>query len=403
MDINEKINMINEQMNYSYDKKIGLSKSKFVDELRSVSIISNIENVNYDNSYSQDELENFIHDKNFIDKKEFQLFGDDVHKILELVYMSSQTKDSICEKMTSVQAKIDFENLYNKLSGNLNSLVASLNLDKNGFFPELKVCDGYNHGKFDAVVKTKDNEFVIIDYKTSSNIGINYKIQINLYKKILETIYDIKIKNSYLVKIDKETYNFTLIEVCDIEDKFLTPLLENGFLNQDLVFECVETYVNNSQLKTQEIINDTSLEFQKYVDEINSYNLDIEVKSSQIKEKNAQIKNLVKEISDLKILIEERLNLILGEVDLNKLSDEVIFKELNFKIIKKDSAKGNSPKFIQQYNNKEAILNFCLNHYEDFFNKVSDLRSLKSYMWKNHEQLRDSNFVLDYEFIGGDI
>lgn len=392
-DIKQKIDLINEEIGYRFDKEIGLTRSNLADELRSISVISNIENKSYDSSFSKEETQQLETQNNFSDKKEFQLFGDDVHKILELVYDNSQTKDSICEKMTSVQAKIDFENLYNSIVANMDSMCTKLNLDKEHFYSELKVCDGYNHGKFDLVVKTNDDKYVIIDYKTSYNITINYKLQINMYKQILEKYYDINIDCAYLVKIDKENYHFSLVKVEEIEDKFIQPLLSEGILAEELVLECINKHISDDDgairlsidVKKQELF---------LVDEIFSYQQKIELLKEQAKEKFSEYKNVKKEIDDLNILVESRVNEILKDVDLSTIGDEYVIENSNLVIVKKDKANGNSPKFKDQYNTKEAIIEFCKENAQDFFNNVTDLRSLKSYMWKNYEELHTPKWQL---------
>lgn len=394
MDIKLKIEQINENIGYKFDKEVGLTRSNKADELRSISIISNIEQKSYDSSYSKEEMEELKTQKNFSDKKEFQLFGDDVHKILELAFDNAQTKDAICEKMTSIQAKIDFENLYNTVIANLDSVCTKLNLDKNKFYPELKVCDGYNHGKFDLVAQTLDGKNIIIDYKTSYNITINYKLQINMYRNILQKYYDIPISEAYIIKVDKETYSFSLIPIEIIEPMFIDPLLQNGMLADDLVKKCIDMHINSEDDSSIKINLDVEKKNLFLVDDVVSYQQQIKSLKIVAAEKFADYKNIKKEIDDLNVMVESKLNEILKNVDLNTLGDEYKINNTDLTILKKDKANGNSPKFIEKYNNKEAIVEFCQEHATDFFNNVTDIRSLKSYMWKNFEELHTPKWQL---------
>lgn len=386
----------NEELNYRYDKELKITRSKFSDELRSVSVISNIENISYDSSLTKEELEILGNDqKDVFVKKEFQKFGDDVHRICELMYDKSHTKDSICEQMTSIQGKLDFEKMFTSLKGNLESMCSRLNLDNEFFFPELKVTDGYNHGKFDLVVKNKDDKYIIIDYKTSRNLGINYKLQINMYRYMLKKVYDIETVNEYLIKIDKENYMFEIHEVPKIDEKFIIELLETGVLTEESRNECVKLYMNDED-NVQRVSIDVEKQKELLVNEVMDLDVKVQEVTSKLKEINSNKKNLEEEKANLVIQIEDRLNNIIGEVNLDTIEDELQIQGTNLVILKKDKATGNSPKFKEHVNNKEAIIAFCRENSDDFFNKVTDVRSLKSYIWKNFEELKVPKWTLNY-------
>lgn len=398
-DINSIINEINSEFSYGYDKELKITRSKYCDELRSVSVISNIEKINYDSSLSKEELEVIGNEnKDKFVKKEFQKFGDDVHKITELAFDSSETKDSISQMMTSIQGKLDFEHMYSKIFGNMEAMCVHLNLDKDSFFAELKVTDGYNHGKFDLVVKTKNDEYIIIDYKTSKNLGINYMLQINIYRKILSDIYKIDTVSEFLIKIDKDTYDFSYHKVPIIDNKYIDELLRTGELSEQLTKECIEMY---SDFESEHEIKTISIDLnqEELVSKILDYNAMLESLSIKKKEKFSEYKNVDKEIAEINVIVQDCLNKIVENEDFDSIAEETQVADTNLHIVKLNKANGNSAKFKDEYNTNEAIKDFCFENKEDFFNRATDMRSFKSYIWKNYEELRAPKWVLSYKIM----
>ena len=71
--------------------------------------------------------------------------------------------------------------------------------EKTFYSQELDSC-----GTVDCIVKTKDNKFMLLDFKTSKTIDYaNYAVQISAYKKMIEDSSDYKISFMGLVHINK--------------------------------------------------------------------------------------------------------------------------------------------------------------------------------------------------------
>jgi hypothetical protein len=76
-------------------------------------------------------------------------------------------------------------------------------------------------GTVDMVFDNKDGTYTIYDWKRTFKLSVNdkkrYTLQLNLYKKILEKSYGLKIKDMYLLCLHNKSINFLEIKIDAIE------------------------------------------------------------------------------------------------------------------------------------------------------------------------------------------
>jgi len=148
--------------------------------------------------------------------------GTKLHKIIENYYNSLEDEPN--------DEKIEFQHFLR-----FNETI------KGGFVPyrtEWSIFDGSIDlaGQIDMLYKKKDGTFALYDWKRikelkkdnifEKGIGklskldhcnyIHYSIQLNIYKRILETRYDMKVSEMYLVILHPENKNYILEEVKDM-------------------------------------------------------------------------------------------------------------------------------------------------------------------------------------------
>ncbi|KAN0034425.1 hypothetical protein ACTFIV_000934 [Dictyostelium citrinum] len=105
-------------------------------------------------------------------------------------------------------------------------------------------------GACDAVARKQNGELVVLDWKTSTSMSINYALQISAYSKAIEEMTGEKISEAWIVKFDKDLPIYNTYSVKDIDscfNHFLSALnLWNiyNFKNDDLN-ETTETYFFN--------------------------------------------------------------------------------------------------------------------------------------------------------------
>lgn len=151
--------------------------------------------------------------------------GTEMHKTIEHFYNKEYNKTNLLEKL--LQPMIE---MYHFLS---------FYLDYNFLTPyrtEWLIYDEENKiaGSIDALFKYKD-EYIIMDWKRSENItktsfkkseilGIDdcnynhYCLQLNMYRYILKTKYNILVTQLYLVQIHPKYNNYILIPIPIVED-----------------------------------------------------------------------------------------------------------------------------------------------------------------------------------------
>jgi hypothetical protein len=76
-------------------------------------------------------------------------------------------------------------------------------------------------GTIDMVYKNKDDSYSIYDWKCTNYLNDNdkrrYSLQLNLYKKIIESNYGLKIKHLFLLKLNSKEY-----KIIEIDDNVMT-------------------------------------------------------------------------------------------------------------------------------------------------------------------------------------
>ena len=101
---------------------------------------------------------------------------------------------------------------------------------------KLKIC-----GTIDMIYQLENGNYVLVDYKRAKSINLydnygkysfhpklsdipdtnyyHYSIQLNLYKYILETCYNMKIESMFLLVLHPNNENYITYEVSDLSDK----------------------------------------------------------------------------------------------------------------------------------------------------------------------------------------
>lgn len=191
-------------------------------------------------------IDNIINGKNYSKSKYFNMSRDDIKEKWEI-----NRKDA-AEKGTKLH--LDIENYYNNISVNNNSIEYSYfknflnDTDLKPYRTEWKVWDEEYKitGTIDMVYENTDNTLMIYDWKRSKEIVRNrpfekyskidcishipdlnfwhYSLQLNIYKRILETKYNKKITKMCLVCLYPDNENYIILEVpelCEeVEDLF---------------------------------------------------------------------------------------------------------------------------------------------------------------------------------------
>ncbi|KAM9987016.1 hypothetical protein ACTFIY_011464 [Dictyostelium cf. discoideum] len=75
-------------------------------------------------------------------------------------------------------------------------------------------------GACDAVARKPNGELVVLDWKTSSAMSINYALQISAYSKAIEEMTGEKISEAWVVKFNKSFPTFNTYSVKDIDSSF---------------------------------------------------------------------------------------------------------------------------------------------------------------------------------------
>jgi genome maintenance exonuclease 1 len=76
-------------------------------------------------------------------------------------------------------------------------------------------------GTVDAVARVND-EFAVIDFKTSARIYEEYHLQVAAYAKCIEDIYGEPVEGAYILRFDKESGEFEASKSNHIDTDFLT-------------------------------------------------------------------------------------------------------------------------------------------------------------------------------------
>ncbi|KAN0043492.1 hypothetical protein ACTA71_011151 [Dictyostelium dimigraforme] len=75
-------------------------------------------------------------------------------------------------------------------------------------------------GACDAIARKPNGELVVIDWKTSSSLSLNYALQVSAYSKAIEEMTGEKISEAWIVKFDKNHPTFDTYSVKDIDGCF---------------------------------------------------------------------------------------------------------------------------------------------------------------------------------------
>ena len=100
-------------------------------------------------------------------------------------------------------------------------------------------------GTIDMVYKNKDDSYSIYDWKCTNYLNDNdkrrYSLQLNLYKKIIESNYGLKIKHLFLLQLNSKEYR-----IIEIDDKVMTDSKLHGLNNNPDFISYVQ---NNRKIK----------------------------------------------------------------------------------------------------------------------------------------------------------
>lgn len=172
---------------------------------RSISSISNISNKDIK-----------IHNLN-----EYAQFGTAVHEVIERWAKGKEQKDygtneSTHITITTSKKIIKFTNQQrDKLIKNCEKLFYGGTI----VLSEAQILDRRREavGTADFGIQ-KNNELILIDFKTSSKLMLNHIVQLNLYKRTLKVNYGINYDKLKIVKIDRETMELTPYGITDVSE-----------------------------------------------------------------------------------------------------------------------------------------------------------------------------------------
>ena len=130
-------------------------------------------------------------------------------------------------------------------------------------------------GTIDALYKDElTNSYIICDWKRSNcikynnvfgqtykspiqNIGecnyVSYSLQLNVYKYILENVYNMPVKSMYLIVCHPDNANFIYVEVFDLQN--IIKLLLNRFTkNKNIIFNQLQLISEYNKLRKHNTI-----------------------------------------------------------------------------------------------------------------------------------------------------
>jgi len=75
-------------------------------------------------------------------------------------------------------------------------------------------------GACDGIGRDKAGQLVILDWKTSNQVRNLYAMQVSAYAKALEEMYGEEVKEAYVVQLNKETPEYSVHQVKDLNRSF---------------------------------------------------------------------------------------------------------------------------------------------------------------------------------------
>lgn len=247
--------LLSEKHNHPKDKYISLDELTHIYTINNKSDFISVTTFVHSlfNNFNADKvIDNIIRGKNYKKSKYYNLTREEIKNMWE-----TNRKDA-AEKGTKIH--LDIENYYNNIIVNNNSveyLYFKNFLKDNDLKPyrtEWKVWDEEYKitGTIDMVYENKDGTLMIYDWKRSKEIMRNrpfekyskiecishipdlnfwhYSLQLNIYKRILETKYNKKISKMCLVCLYPENDNYIIYEVpelCEEINDLFQILLKN--------------------------------------------------------------------------------------------------------------------------------------------------------------------------------
>lgn len=149
------------------------------------------------NGLSVDEIAKGMVESHKIISSDAAAIGTSVHKYIEeCIKFKLEGKNSLPEEPDNKKAQNSinaFRSWYAKNN------VKFISAEEKIYHPELKYA-----GTVDAVAEVND-EFCVIDFKTSSKTYPEHHIQCAAYSKAIELIYDRKVECTYILRLDKKT------------------------------------------------------------------------------------------------------------------------------------------------------------------------------------------------------